>query len=316
MRKALQALAIGVATGGVMLGLIYVLPGVAVRWVVGLLPMGLIVVLAGIHGFTLPDDYLKRWTKSHGLKITEEKKPVVRRYLLRGRRIRTVGALSGLLAYSIWTEVVGQDPPDVGWLKATFGGYLLGAALAEIWAVRIQAQGIRAATLIPRRVTDYVPRYALIGIRVIPVATVFLAVFWNAIPLAEFHKDSPFGPPSAWPVAAWAAVSVVIAVLVETTQRRIVHRAQPAASEELVVIDDAIRSTAVHGLAGAGLAIMLMILAERIGDIQSYIGPEALYKSFSATGLLAGFASFFAWARLGIDQPWVVRRSRPTEVAA
>jgi hypothetical protein len=118
----------------------------------------------------------------------------------------------------------------------------------------------------------------------------------------------------------WAGLAVAVTIFVEIVMRKIVRRPQPAVSEELLRVDDAIRSSSIHQLAGAGLALVLGILSARLGDLTPHAGrDDDLRDLFGAFGMFAGVASIFAWLHLGVDQPWVVRRSNPKqqqEVAA
>jgi hypothetical protein len=295
--------------------------GSSARWLLPLILMSPIVGSVAIHGFSLPADYMKRWTKAHGIDVTEENRFVVERYLRRGRRIRTTGALAGYVGYTGYAVLInGVREGSVSWVTVTFAGYLLGAAAAEIWAFRPAQRGVRTASLMPRKISDYVPRYALIGIRALPVALVALAASWRFIPtrpeLAHFPGRSDLFRPDPWGIAAWAAFAVVLWLIVETTARRIVRRPQPATSESLVRTDDAIRSTAMHGLMGAGLALMLGGLAHCVSEWSGFAGPDYLFKGFNAVGFLSWILSIAAWLRLGIDQPWIVRRSRSAEQVA
>jgi hypothetical protein len=271
-----------------------------------------------MHGFTLPDDYLARWTKAHGIAIDDENRAAIRRYLLHGRRIRTTGALSGYVGYSVFTMINTTNQPPFGWLTATFGGYLLGAAVAELWSLRPQPGSVRAAALAPRRMTDYVPRYAVIGIRIVPALTALALIVG---PMLSVRYEPGLEPPAdrEWgAIIGWTIASIVLAVFVETTARRIVRRPQPITSEKLLVVDDAIRSTSLHCLIGAGLAMMLYALSRNLSQILSFgaYGTSPIRSVFGFVMIFAGVATPFVWLHLGIDQPWIVRRSRRNEPVA
>lgn len=285
------------------------------------LPFALFVALVVVHLFTMPNEYMARWSKSHKISVDEENRALIRRYLLHGRRIRTSGALSGLTAYLIYTWVSSNELP-FGWITATFGGYLLGAAAAELWALRPQRGSVRAASLSPRSITDYVPRLAVLFIRLVPVMTVVAVVIAPTMTY-QFGPGPEFeGGPDAtreWgALIGWTIASLALWVLVEATARRIVRKPQPLTSENLVAADDAIRSTSLHCLIGAGLAMMLGILARNLGDIlnEPAYGSNQLRAVFSSVMLISAIFVPFVWLRLGVDQPWIVRRSRPREAVA
>lgn len=301
-------LVVPVATAAVLLGSAFIFDGAGARWIFAGVPLALVTAFGLVHGFTLPEDYLKRWTKSHGVAITAENERIIRHYLLRGRRFRTVGALAGYIAYSIYHAVT-IDRLPFGWITSTFAGYLLGAAAAEVWAARPERGTVRIASLSPRRVTAYLPRTAVVLMRAVPVATIVLAVCWPIIPVRPELADLPnLGRPNPIPIIAWTAASAALWVLVELTSRRIVNRPQPVESEEFIVVDDAIRSTALHGMVGAGLALMLGALSRALGDWTGLVGPGRLDGFFGGVMIVAAVGSILAWLRLGIDQDWIVRR--------
>ncbi len=315
-REVVMFLVVPVATLGVMIGSAFVLPEDWGIEVVFATPWVLIVVLALHFGFILPDDFLPRWTKAHGIKINDENHRVIRRYLLRGRRIRTVGALGGFLGYTVYIWNTHKDLP-FGWIVATFGGYMLGAAAAEIWALRPQPGSVRTASLTPRHVTDYLPRFAAVALRVVPIATVLLTVTWPLVPKrVDLIDVTASGRPHLDSVIGWTIASVVLAILVEVIARRIVNRPQPVASEGLVIVDDAIRSTSLHCLAGAGLALMLGAFARNLSELGLFFHPSWLRTTLTVITAIAFMGTPFAWLHLGIDQPWVVRRSRRSQPVA
>ncbi|MEX2554957.1 MAG: hypothetical protein WEB06_04940 [Actinomycetota bacterium] len=319
-RWAVLWVVVPVLTAAVMLGIVVFLPDGWGIDVILMLPPALFAALVIVHLFSMPNEYMARWIKSHKVVVDDENRAVIRRYLLHGRRIRTSGALSGLIAYVIYTSVSSNDLP-FGWIAATFGGYLLGAAAAEVWALRPQRGSVRSASLSPRSINDYVPRLAVLFVRLVPVMTVAALVIAPTMTY-QFGPGPEFGGPDAareWgALIGWTIGSIVLAILVEVTARRIVRRPQPITSENLVAADDAIRSTSLHCLIGAGLAMMLGILSRNLGDIlnESAYGSDQLRAVFSSVMLISGVFVPFVWLRLGVDQPWVVRRSRPREPVA
>jgi len=78
-------------------------------------------------------------------------------------------------------------------------------------------------------------------------------------------------------------------------------------------MDDAIRSTALHGLIGAGLALMLGSLSRNLSDWTGLVGPPRLDGLFIGIAIVAGIGTILAWLRLGIDQSWIVKRTRTPE---
>ncbi len=270
-------------------------------------------------GFFLREDYLKGWTKKHGVAITDENREVVHRYLRRGRRFRAAGGLVGYATYVIVGVAVGQDKAGVGGLRAVFGGYLLGAAIAELWAFRPQPGAPRAAALAPRRINDYITPVATILMRSVSLATVALVAVWQLIPKGHpaFRGDNLGTRPDLGEALAWGGIAILLVIIVEVTTRRIVHRPQPAVSEGLVEADDAIRSTGMHAVVGAGLALQFGILSRLAGQWTTFTSGGSFHSLLGLASLICGIAAVFSWLHLGIDQKWVVRRTqRRQEVAA
>ncbi|HJR19374.1 MAG TPA: hypothetical protein VJ922_06620 [Actinomycetota bacterium] len=315
-RSFLKFLAILLGTIGVMLGSALLIPGSWGMYVALSVPFVLIVALVVIPGFTLPDDYLARWSKAHGVTINEANREVVKRYLLHGRRMRTAGALGGYLGYTIYGMVTHDELP-FGWITATFGGYLLGAAAAEIWTLRPQPGRVRAASLAPRKLTDYVPGFAVVGLRLVPVLTVLAVATWPLVRDAADNRRGSFyigetgrgAEADIGSVIGWTIASVILALFIEATARRIVRRPQPVVSGAHIDVDDAIRSTALHGLFGAGLALLLGSLARNLSELQGFLNPDWVQMPFVVVMVFAAVATPFAWLYLGIDQPWIVRRN-------
>jgi hypothetical protein len=319
MRKLVSPVFLGLVISVIILIVAARVPSAMIPWIMPIgFPFAVLAVFAIQHGFTLNEGFLRRWSSAHGVEVTPENRDSIIGYLRRGRRIRTIGALAGFLGYSLWAFFSRGDDHGVSWLTATFAGYLLGAAAAEAWAFRPQLGARRTASLSPRLITDYVPRYSIVVMRATTAAIVSFAVAWRYIPLRRpILHESRVLRPDLGKAVVWTIVASVVALVVEATARRIVRRPQPVTSRELVVVDDAIRSTAMHGLMGAGLALQLGILAGLAGmwtGIVRVTGVEALLAILTVVG---GFGAMFAWLRLGVDQPWIVRRSRPQpEVAA
>jgi len=316
MQRKILIFAIPLGIVSAILFAAYYLHGSAAEAVITGIPVSLVLAFGLAHGLSLPSDYLGRWGKSHGIAITPENEATIRRYVLRGRRIRSIGALAGYVTYVVVIAIWSPRLP-FGWLTCTFAGYLLGAAAAEVWAARPERGAVRSASLTPRRLTDYVPRTAVVLMRGVPIATLVLSVCYPIIPTRpELAQDAHlFGAgierPELLPVIGWTLASVVLWALVELTARRIVSKPQPAESVALISIDDAIRSTALHGMIGAGLALMLGALSRSVSAWSGLAGPQRLAGLFSGIAIVTGFGSIFAWLRLGIDQQWVVKRSRP-----
>lgn len=320
MRKRISIVWVGIAVVIAMVVPIFPTSSRASFRVVGVaIPLALVAIFVVLEGFFLRSDYVARWSKAHDITVTPENSKVLLPYLRRGRAIRATGAFVGYATYIIWVDITGHNPPGFAtWVPATFGGYLLGAAIAEFWAFRPQTNAPHAATLAPRQISTYVPRVAVLLMRLATVAIVGLTAAWRFIPrdIAVFRGYSLAPRPDLGATLVWTGIAIVLAVLVEGTARRIVRRPQPAVSEVFIEADDAIRSTAMHGLVGAGLALEFGILSWQASHQGSLAGGN-WHAALTSVSLLSGLAAVFAWLHLGIDQKWVVRRTqRRHEVAA
>jgi hypothetical protein len=309
VKNFVKGLGIGLILAALYVGALVFAPDGAWEWII---PLGPLSLIAAFLGFRLPEDNLKRWSKSHGVPITPDNRDVIVRHLTRGRRIRTAGAVLGAYGYLAVTVQVGRDEVSWGIWRSIFFGYLIGAGLAEMWALRLRVQGPRAASLAPRSIHDYLPRPATYIMRFAVLGTVALAVAWQWIPTGRERVGVP-RPGVGW-IAMWAGLSVVVTIFAELVVRSIVRRPQPAVSEELLRVDDAIRSSSMHQLAGAALALVLGILSARLADLG--YGHGGLVSGLQALGGLCGLASVVAWLHLGVDQAWVVRRSSPVQQEA
>lgn len=307
-RRILMWVAIPFGIPGTMILLLHVLPD-RFASVAFLLP---IVVIGLIHGYSLADDSLAKWAKAHDIAVTMQNRTMIRRYLLRGRRIRATGAVVGYVSFGLYDNLSHGDELPIGWITATFAGYLLGAAAAEVWAMRPERGAVRSASLAPRDIADYVPRWAVVGVRIAPLATLLAFASWRLWPES---RDSLFppdpSPPDLVSILVWTIGSAVLALFLEATARRVVRRPQPAQSQELVIVDDAIRSTALHGLYGAGLALILGAMSRTLNELQNaYTSNGRIHAFVFAVSFLTGIFAPFVWLHLGIDQAWVVRRGR------
>lgn len=282
-------------------------------------PLVAVATFVIYDAFFLREDYLKRWTKAHGVAITDDNREVVHRYLRRGRRFRAAGGFLGFATYNVVVVVIANDEAGIGWLRAVFGGYLLGAALAEFLAFRPQPAAPRAAALAPRRVNDYISSKATFLTRAVTLATVALIASWQFIPRGPgpFPGVVPFAPtrPDFGEALVWGGVAVLLLFIVEATTRRIVHRPQPASSEGLAEADDAIRSTGMHAVVGAGLALQFGILGGLSRHWSDFTEGGTFNALFGILPVLCAVAAVLTWLRLGIDQPWIVRRTQRRQEA-
>ena len=248
------------------------------------------------------------WAGEMGLELTPSNEIIVRSYLERTRTLRTAGAVAGLIAPFAYQALTGGPLPrpfDFGLLDA-LTGYLVGVVVAEVSFRRPNAP-VRQASLVPRRLRDYLPPHLTIAVRVLAAVDLLVFALYQLMPPAPGRaKDVVLLP-------VWIMVPMVlaIAVLVELLQRSIVGRAQPAVRTDIERADDAIRSASVHALAGAGIALLLVILGVELVAIASISETEAVRSILPWAGLVCLIAALRAWIRVGRPSRWRVRRQVP-----
>jgi hypothetical protein len=229
------------------------------------------------------------------------------RYRRRSRTLQVVGAALGFLASPLYIGFTGRTfPLGDSWVLLAVGGYLVGTVLAEAASFRPYraTTGMRAASLSPRTLTNYVPAATIWAIRVLPLAVVAQCVVYGLIPKSPQQPVDPSVPF----VIVSTAVVVVFAVAVETTLRAIVARPQPATTEDCVAADDAIRASSIHALSAAAIALLLLSLGWILVSMGTAMPVSLLSQVFAWLGLLTDVGALVAWLGLGHPRSWHVRR--------
>jgi hypothetical protein len=241
---------------------------------------------------------LGKFTNRYGLELTPETAAAVTRSIRRGRTGRLASAALGLSLFPVLYELGVTIPNQSAFYG--FVGYLLGAFVTALVPGLPRAE-TRQASLVPRRATDYLPRIALI------TPALAIAVSALAVLIYEFEPRRTFadfsGTPDGLALTAVAVIATFIAI------RVVVARPQPITTPGLVAIDDAVRTQAVHNLAGAGIAVALLGTSACLFEMGGYASPEWLHITgvIAAFGALAG--TMAAWSFRG--SPWRVQRTMP-----
>lgn len=227
----------------------------------------------------LEPTFAGEWADAHALRLTPANRPMVEYYLSTARKLRAVGVAAGLFLPLLTAAAFGLGG-DLGgplWLPV---GYLVGATYAELALSRPLAAE-RAASLTPRRVTDYLPRRLLVAQRAIPLACLVSAGSALAIGVRRNVSGGWNGPsPTALVTAAVGAVLVALAL--DVVERYLVRRPQPVVAPDLLAADDAIRAQSLHSVCASGVSLLLVVL------------------SFSATALATSEVAVLRWTM------WVV----------
>jgi hypothetical protein len=229
-------------------------------WAVLLLGAGMVVfsVQGAIERGRVSRSRLRAFARRHRLTITVDNGNRVIRYLATTRRWRTTGLVAGLLGSVGWAWWQGG-------LQFTFlplfAGWFVGALVAEVRLARTSFGTRRAASLESRSPSLYLPRTAWWLGPALAVASVAGAGYaWARTGVWE---------PTVWLLAGAA---VVIAVVVNRVQARVVGRPQPAEAADVVAADDAIRSRSLHVLTGGGVTLVVYCVLGQLAAVAHLFG--------------------------------------------
>lgn len=285
-----------------------------------LLPV-LIAVGIARRGFHVDEGYMASWAQWFKLRPTSESRAAVRRYLQWSRRARTAGGLVGLLAPTLYLEIStsgSRRPEDVGGWAVTLmlAGYLLGALLAE---ARIDPPRRRPqdAMAVGGRLGDHLPSYAIGLQRGLAVASMLLAGL-GALSIPDARISTL---PNATEVAGFGIAAVLIAVVVETLQRRILARSRAAADRVGVAVADAMRTSSLQVLCGAAIALLgniagglFILLAASVAPVRAE--PAPAWVSLAAIGFVFLLSSLYFWLYFGKPGGFGIRRGERQGVSA
>ena len=266
--------------------------------------IALVMVARGVH---VDERYMTRWADSANVPLTDANLPVVRRYLAWSRRFRTAGLVTGFLAPVIVSAVIGKpDDPGAWAVSLMVVGYLLGAIVAE-FVINRPDRGSGTALLVPRRLNDYLPAYVLVLQRgLAAIALCMVPVYALLKPHAQFTT------PSIPVAAAFGIGAACLAILVEALERRIVGRRQPVTDTADVTLDDAMRSSSLHVLAGAGIAVLMFVASLMVAISIAAVASEAVSTAVGVAFILLVLpTSLFFWIHLAKPNGFMVRRAGP-----
>jgi hypothetical protein len=241
-------------------------------------------------------------------------------YLSRARRYRTSWSVAGWVGGVVLALGLRDN-------NAAFGnpllmgpvGYLAGAIVAELHHLRRRADGVRTASLAPRRLADYLPahqRRLLRGLMLVMGTVIVAGLVLNATNQSEIRRV-PNVPPFvvreaesfSLPLVVLGILALAVWVIVERTERAVVERPRPAMPDDLAQGDDAIRATSVQALAlgGAGFIASITSSATFVvanGFINYQLNPWAFFLGIALFVLairLAFRARRLAWPRRKLE---------------
>ena len=256
-------------------------------------PLAMVVLLLfGLRRTTRTEE-AEEWAAAHGVTLTQETRELVDRYLYRSRKFKLTGAVIGIVL------PLGSGLPGAEMIA----GYLAGALLAEAKQPRLTPGEHPTASLVPRSLDDYLPSFVIPVLRSSIVVAALLGAAYLFGPRRTPEPDLDAG----FAIAFVAALFVPLAV--EGFLRKIVGRPQATGDAHLIAVDDAIRSSSLHAVGGAGVAIVLLI----IGGIAWAVGQtsdiDAVRWALPIAGVASALSGMTAWLRLGGETSWKVRRS-------
>jgi hypothetical protein len=245
---------------------------------------------------------IERWAQESGLQLTANNRALVASYLRRTRAFRLVGGLLGLLLPWIVVQSALPKPFDFSLFRALLG-YLLGALVAELSFNRPQGE-FPSASLVPRSVSDYLAHWYRIALPVCASLGLGLTLWYNTLP--DRASAGPDAPP---PTVVLVVMIVGVWLTVELFQRYIVARRQPAVNLDLVRADDAIRSASIHALAGAGLALELLVASVMLGEVAGTFKNSLVAWSLGSTAVVLFGCALGSWIHL--TRPFQRRELHP-----
>lgn len=262
----------------------------------------------------LPRSPAESWARAHGVAVTQANEAFVLRYVTEGHRLRLICGFGGAFALASLSRGLGVTVPMSGWVWL-MGGYLVGVVWSEAWLTRLPGGTRRAASLTPRRVSDYLSPRLWVAQMVVALASILCGVLALVID-APVGVDSMTGQFSQMSVARLrsftAGIGVGAAALtlgIVWLQRRIVVKPQPEGEPDLIAADDAVRASAVHLLSGTTIGIVLVGIGTQVLALGS-LG----FLSESVAGLinLAAVAdALIVWRYYG-HRAWIVPGHRRT----
>jgi hypothetical protein len=245
--------------------------------------------------------------------LTDATRRLYGAYLSRARRYRTTCSVIGWVSAIVLTYALGGTQIGIGFgshpvysdlLVMGFGGYLLGALVAELHHLRRRGAGPRVASLSVRSLDTYVARRDQTFLRIAILWQSAAAIAYVAI-RALTGSEAPFDAA----IVAYGLIVVGVWGLVEHAERAVVTRSRPAMSEDLAAGDDAIRAASINTLVlgGSGLVLLLGGWGSSL-VAQSYrntVGTQSwvlvfsvsAFVSFGTSIVLAFRARRLAWPR-------------------
>jgi hypothetical protein len=260
------------------------------------LGVGFAVMVGPFLAFTLgtsvplPDRRVVEWFTAFG-RLHSSGVDLVRDRLTSVRWHRRIGALLGaVVAWSVacWYVLVERDGgPSWLWLLP-LSGYVAGAVLAELRALRPTGTPTRVAELTPRQVSDFVAPWVVptvvTGSVVATLASLGVSL-WNRARVMEGGLV-PAACLAALGIALWCA-------------RRVAHAPLRVGSGRDPYLDDAFRQVAIMTCLGAAGLAAAVTMGDAVGDLL----PVEGWWQFGALAVTCSLG-LPCWVALRQPVPW------------
>ena len=130
------------------------------------------------------------------------------------------------------------------------------------------------------------------------------------VPYALLQPGATIDLPGVGTVASFCLGGASIAVIVEMIERRIVARRQSLTDISDVEVDDALRSTSIHVVAGAGLALLIQFAGSLVAlTLAAAIPGEAGGVVAGVMVILTLLLSLVCWITVAHPTRYRVRRA-------
>lgn len=271
-------------------------------------PGALVILAVLVAALSGPGD-VERWLADRDVPVTRANVARAEAWLRTTRWWRAVGwslpALAVLPATVLTNALAPADPARdravelvtsvPGWTLG-IAGYGVGAIIAE---VRRGGSGSRStrrvADVRPRVLAAYANPLSLKLPRRLAVVNILVAVLVVSL-----------GDVAAASIGLLTAATVAVVAIVEVVRRWVVGRSQHAPDEEMLVLDDAARTTTVHAVSGTAIALLSFALAGLLNAL-SGTGPGG-WPAVVAFLVAVGGAGI--WLGHGVGLVHVVKRGR------
>jgi hypothetical protein len=211
---------------------------------------------------------LERFARRQKLTVTATNGNQVLAYLATTRRWRAAGLV---VSFAVSVALSLLDNAVTANVLTLFIGWFVGALIAEVRVAHLARDHRLAASLSPRRPTQYVSRFDWYALAVALSLSLGAAVF--AIAHGVRARQIPVD------ATLWFTGALAVLVVVRAMQIRVLRRPQPLAEPDVIAADDAIRSRSLHVLTGGAVALVGYCAFGLLDSLDLRWGDQLAYAS-------------------------------------